>query len=235
MNKLLILFFLAFLVTACQTSNDLDNPYPGDIEIYYNYSMDSNQSLKARIKYINKLRDFSQRGSSGIKGKSLRYLKLICLGLKNKQDGNNRYLFNMTNDILTDLGSHYNGREKNILKKPHNKWLANELQKKSRKVADLVLSPDWDSRIYGQWSTQSEYKVEQYQFFQDASFIYTKVVINKGLKENSDNFMGEYRISKTNNSLTLFFKNKNKKSLYYSIYAKRLFLDSKSFYREENE
>ncbi len=232
MNKLLTLFCLAFFLTTCQSSSDLD---VRDIEIYYNYSMDSNQSLKARIKYINKLKDFSQRGSSEIKEKSLHYLKLVYRGLKDKQDANNLYVFNMANDILTDLGGHRFARGENTIRKTHDKWLVSELQRKSKEVADLVLSPDWDSRIYGQWLTQSEYKVEEYQFFPDASFLYTKVILNKGLKENSDKFVGEYRISKTDNSLTLIFKDKNKKSLQYSIYAKRLFLDTQSFYREENE
>ncbi len=230
MNKLLLLLII---FAACQSQN-LDDRYLTDIEIYYKYSIDSNQSLEARIKYINKLEDFSKKGSSEIKQKSLRYLKLVYQGLKNKQDENDLHIFNRVNELLTDSGD-YRKRVKNPINRSNNDWLSSELKKKSQQVADMIESSDWDSRIYGRWSSQSEDQMEQYQFFRDASFVYTKVIINRGLDEEAGKFTGKYRISKTDGSLTLYFNNKNKTSFNYFIDAKRLYLDSNSFYREKDE
>ncbi|GMT48530.1 MAG: hypothetical protein IEMM0008_0069 [bacterium] len=229
MNKLLLLLII---FAACQSPN-LDDRYLTDIEIYYKYSMDSNQSLEARIKYINKLGDFGEKGSSEIKKKSLHYLRLICQYLRNKQDENDLYIFNRVNDVLTELGD-LDKRVKSPINRSNNDWLTSELKKKSQQVAELIESSDWDSRIYGRWSTQSKDKEEQYQFFRDASFVY-KVIINRDLDEETGTFMGDYRISKTDSSLTLYFNNKNKTSFNYFIDTKRLYLDSKSFYREKDE
>ena len=229
-----IYFFLALFILSCEDKVEINERY---LKVYYEYIIDRKQSVKARIKYVRKLKVYSKKKSTAMGKKSLYYLNRAYLFLSNKSGKYDRLVFSEINKTFKNQGFELSRHPSD--KRENNNWLEDEKHIRTRRALTMTASPDWDKRIYGKWYRRFTASAEQFRFFEDMSFEYIEVSgftdkeldLDKLFAEESDkpSFVkrGEYSLSKNNNKLSLTYHDKDTERVTYSynIFNNELYLN----------
>lgn len=237
-KKLYSISLIVLILLSCQSKNKINKQY---IRVYFNQIINTNRAAEIRISYINKLKDIIEENyTKKIKNDTSSYLCKAYLILKQRNNDKDIKVLLELEKVLTTLKVDP-AKEKNIITSNSSSiTLVEEEMKKRLKSALLQTEqPEWDSRIYGRWIRNEESFYEQYEFFSDTTFVYTRTANvdreNLITPNYSTILRGNYNISNQNNTLILNHNDdsKNKQIFTYLIDNDQLIIDGKVFTRTD--
>ncbi|MDH4128516.1 MAG: hypothetical protein OEV44_07175 [Spirochaetota bacterium] len=247
-KKVSLLISIILMISYCHKKKFINEDY---LELHYEYIIDSNQSIDARISYLNKLISSATDpdAPNSLKKKSLNYLERAYIFLNKSKSLNDIQIHTIIKNIFTSIGKSVDELNKLTAKDLKKKWFEIEKNKKQKKAHELTSSSEWDNRIYGRWVKVSPYFIEQYDFYHDTSFQYIKVIISqadesydfaksiKNIGRVSDSQRGNYTISKDKNKLTLIFSEgkKDTQIFRYFIDDNRLEINKEEFFKKTGD